>query len=101
MYFTFVFFSGGYFYFFQKHFQIFSVSLYFAFVFFSGVFLLFGVLIMEEDWDWDPLARRVPSFGRGLRILLVDRDTTSLLYISSMMESHSFKGKSMTDDCIQ
>ncbi|KAJ9708284.1 hypothetical protein PVL29_000375 [Vitis rotundifolia] len=44
---------------------------------------------MEESWD--PLARRVPSFGRGLRILLVDHDTTSLMYISSMLESHSFK----------
>uniref|UniRef100_F6HEU5 Uncharacterized protein n=1 Tax=Vitis vinifera TaxID=29760 RepID=F6HEU5_VITVI len=44
---------------------------------------------MEENWD--PLARRIPSFGRGLRILLVDHDTTSLMYISSMLESHSFK----------
>ena len=52
---------------------------------------VFGLMIMEENWD--PLARRIPSFGRGLRILLVDHDTTSLMYISSILESHSFKGK--------
>ena len=48
--------------------------------------------IMEENRD--PLARRVPSFAQGKRILLVDRDASSLTYISSVLESHSYKGKS-------
>ncbi|KAL6351006.1 hypothetical protein AAG906_031592 [Vitis piasezkii] len=44
---------------------------------------------MEENRD--PLARRVPSFAQGKRILLVDRDASSLTYISSVLESHSYK----------
>ncbi|KAH9795004.1 putative two-component response regulator-like APRR6 [Citrus sinensis] len=33
----------------------------------------------------------VPSFARGINILLMDHDTTSLLYIASMLEQYSYK----------
>ncbi|KAJ0094830.1 hypothetical protein Patl1_15082 [Pistacia atlantica] len=33
----------------------------------------------------------VPSFARGLNILLVDYDTTSLMYLASMLEQYSYK----------
>lgn len=46
---------------------------------------------MEEIWD--PLAPKVPSIARGMRILLVDSDTTSLMFMASILESHSYKGK--------
>ncbi|KAK9277713.1 hypothetical protein L1049_007260 [Liquidambar formosana] len=39
------------------------------------------------------LVNSVPSFISGLRILLVDHDTTSLMYTASMLEQYSYKGK--------
>ena len=48
---------------------------------------------MEKNWD--PLARRVPNFAQGKRILLVDRDASSLTYIASVLKSHSYKGKNL------
>lgn len=36
--------------------------------------------------------RGVPSFAQGLKILLVDPDTMSLIQLSSMLEQYSYKG---------
>ncbi|GMN38652.1 hypothetical protein TIFTF001_007883 [Ficus carica] len=38
-----------------------------------------------------PPDTNVPSFAQGLEILLVDDDTLSLLYISSLLEEYSYK----------
>lgn len=35
----------------------------------------------------------VPSYARGLRVLLVDNDTISLMYVASVLEEQSYKGQ--------
>lgn len=42
-----------------------------------------------------PPDTNVPSFARGLKILVVDDDALSLTYISSLLEEYSYKGKSI------
>ena len=46
---------------------------------------------MEDIWD--PLAPKVPRFALGIKILLVDRDTTSLMFMASILEANSYKVK--------
>lgn len=36
----------------------------------------------------------IPVLARGLRVLLVDHDTTSLLHVASVLERNTYKGKS-------
>lgn len=36
----------------------------------------------------------IPVLARGLRVLLVDHDTTSLLHVTSVLERNTYKGKS-------
>ena len=47
----------------------------------------------EMDDIEDPLSPKVPSCALGMRILLVDRDTTSLMFMASILEAYSYKGK--------
>uniref|UniRef100_A0A7N2KKL0 Uncharacterized protein n=1 Tax=Quercus lobata TaxID=97700 RepID=A0A7N2KKL0_QUELO len=51
------------------------------------------LLLKMDGMGSDELISSVPNFARGLDILLVDHETASLMYLASLLEQYTFKGK--------
>lgn len=77
-----------------KFIQAFNLFLYFSLLFLSTVVVV--VLVFKMEGMSDCVSKYVPSFAKGLQILLVDYDTMSLVFMASMLELCSYKGKHKT-----